>query len=77
MRFAEEAQLFLRINDEEKLYWYDPLNIVMHFTPEKNMRINYYFKRAYLGGRARFKLENCNRFSMYYLNKLRNLFSFF
>jgi len=33
--FSEEAELFFRIRDEDKRYWYDPTIMVWHFTPEK------------------------------------------
>lgn len=69
--FGEEAELFSKVSDEKQLFWYDPRIKVFHFTPERNTKIFYYFKRAYLGGKARYRIEKCDRLSFTYLKKIK------
>lgn len=64
MRFGEELDLFLRIADRQKLYWYDPNIIVYHFVPKRNISIIYQIKRAFLSARTRSKAEGNNFFSV-------------
>jgi glycosyltransferase involved in cell wall biosynthesis len=52
IRLGEDSHLFRRIQEWEPYFWYDPLLIVHHLVPPRNMRISYRLARAYASGKS-------------------------
>lgn len=49
---GEETDLFFRIHLQEPHFWYDPAIRVYHWTPVRNMKVEYRARRAFRAGRS-------------------------
>lgn len=55
---GEETELFSRLYQKYPLLWYDPEIRVFHWTPLRNMKISYRFKRAFKSGQTFGRIQN-------------------
>jgi glycosyltransferase involved in cell wall biosynthesis len=70
LRMGEDTEFFFRINSRYPWFWYDPAIQVYHFTPEKNMRVAYRIKRAFMSGSSVARIEGRRAMSLNFLRQL-------
>lgn len=52
LRMGEDAEFFYRIYDEEPNFWYDPLIMVYHWVPARNLKVMSRIIRSYYCGQS-------------------------
>lgn len=68
--FADETDLFMRIYNNCQLFWYDPAIQVFHWTPKRNLTIEYRIKRSYYRGKASAQVRKRKILTIAYLKRL-------
>jgi len=73
MNMGDETQLFLRLYNSKLKFWYNPKIKVFHWTPVRNTKITYRFKRSVVCGRSSAGLDGRRIFSIQYVRTLARL----